>query len=307
MRPTGRSDKNPASLKETLGLDVAIRIPYRGNGLHPTGIAEVARAAEEAGFWGGFVGDHIVWPAISPSELPPIFPGATYGYPHTFDDLHLESVGVLTFVAAVTHRLVLGTAIMVPTYRPPVLLAKQLATLDFLAPGRVMLGVGAGWLTQEFEALGVPFDERGTRLEETVEILRRCWTHERPEFHGRHWSFGPLFFEPRPETPIPIFFGGNKRVAWNRAARMADGWLHSSTSRVSLRDMRDYFETHRPSDMPPMVLFDQLVVDPEQPEDLRGRIEEIRESGAHVVLIRSPYEDESPGALLRLIDLVGRL
>jgi len=115
--------------------------------------------------------------------------------------------------------------------RNPLLLAKQLASLDSLSDGRLILGAGAGWLAEEFTALEAPdFGARGEVLEEWVAIMRECWTTEEPRFDGRHYRFDPVHFQPRPVRPIPILIGGNSPAALRRAGRIGDGWFGTAVT-----------------------------------------------------------------------------
>jgi probable F420-dependent oxidoreductase len=298
------SQKAVAELTARYGIPLHVRIPYRGGGVSAEGVVAVARAAEDAGFTAGFVGDHIAWPRIDQSEYPPPYPNAAAGYPHTVDDLQLEPLTVLSYVLGATERLTVATGILVATYRPAVLLAKQLATMDYLAPGRVLVAFGTGWLVQEFEALGVPFRERGTRLEETTRILRHCWSDPSPEFHGKHWDFGPLHFNPQPGARIPIWFGGHSEVAWKRAARFGDGWLHSRTGDARLAPVLEVFERERPPELPPLHICMQQIGEPGREGELVDTVKRLQEDGAESVLLTTPFEDEEPDTLLRFIDAV---
>lgn len=294
-----------ATLTARFGIRIAVRIPYRGQGVTGAGIIRVAQAAEAAGFHAGFVGDHVVWPAIPPSQYPPTRPGVTDpGYPHAVDELQLEAMTVLSFASAVTTRLKLATGVLIAGYRSPVLLAKQVATLDYLAEGRVLIGVGTGWLEQEFQALGIPFKDRGGRLDETIEILRRCWSDPAPEFHGRYWDFGPLIFNPQPRSPVPIWFGGHTERAWRRAIRLGDGWLHSSTALFDVKTVIASAAAERPEGMSPLEIGLSHKIKAGEERGAVDAIERLRDEGVSLVVIAPWYDDESPAALMRLIDRV---
>jgi len=130
------------------------------------------------------------------------------------------------FVAAATERIKLGTSILVITMRNPVLTAKQLATLDVLSEGRLILGAGAGWLREEFEALNAPFANHGPRMAEYLEVIRRCWTEDDPSFEGRYYKLGNVGVYPKPvqKPHPPVWVGGFAEGALRRAARYGDGW-----------------------------------------------------------------------------------
>ncbi|HEY0214983.1 MAG TPA: TIGR03619 family F420-dependent LLM class oxidoreductase, partial [Cellulomonas sp.] len=142
------------------------------------------------------------------------------------DVAYLEALVTLTTAAAVTSRVRLGTAVLVLPLRQPVLLAKQAASLDVLAGGRLVLGVGTGWLREEFAALGVPFERRGRLTSSAIEVLRDCWTGRPAErTTGDHPVPGGLLVLPVPERPVPLLVGGHSPAALRRAGVLGDGWL----------------------------------------------------------------------------------
>jgi probable F420-dependent oxidoreductase len=142
-------------------------------------------------------------------------------YPPSF---LLEALATLSFVAAVTSRVRLGTSVLVLPLRQPLLLAKQLATIERLSHGRLVLGAGAGWLEGELAAFGVPMSSRGLIAEETIDALRACWASSPASFEGSTFSFRDLKVQPLPEHPIPIWYGGHGEVAVRRAIAKGDGW-----------------------------------------------------------------------------------
>ena len=135
----------------------------------------------------------------------------------------------LAYVAAATERIRLGTSVYVLPLRHPIVSARAITTLDVLSGGRVEVGIGMGWLREEFEAVGESFDRRGRRADEIVEILRRLWTEREIEHHGEFYDFAPLRFEPKPvqDPHPPIVVGGESAAALRRAARLGDGWISS--------------------------------------------------------------------------------
>jgi probable F420-dependent oxidoreductase len=191
------------------------------------GVAEFARAAEDLGFDSVWTGDHLVIPAEIASSYPyawrfPGYAGSLFPTP-----AFLEAVALCGFVAAATSRVDIGIGVLVLPMRNPVALAKELATLDVLSGGRVIAGVGTGWLTEEFDALGVPSDRRGARTDEAIAILRLLWGEEQPAtFDGTFWSFGGVYCQPVPPRPggVPIWIGGHTEVALRRCARLGTGW-----------------------------------------------------------------------------------
>ena len=144
------------------------------------------------------------------------------------DDVHQHEVLItLAWVAAQTSRVALQTNVLVLPQREPVLVAKQAAEIDVLSGGRFRLGIGIGWQEPEFEALGVPFRQRPSRMEEAIHVLRACWTEEPVNFEGRYTTIREMSMLPKPVTPggPPLLFGGFSDAALDRAARLGDGWI----------------------------------------------------------------------------------
>ncbi|HEX6210756.1 MAG TPA: LLM class F420-dependent oxidoreductase [Methylomirabilota bacterium] len=139
---------------------------------------------------------------------------------------YYEPLTLLSFVAARTSRVRLGTSVLVLPYHNPVRLAKTAATLDVLSGGRLVLGVGVGAIEQEMQAMGTPFKERGAFTDEAIAVMRALWTQERPSFDGRYSQFAGMPFSPKPvqKPSIPLVIGGVSRAAIRRAARLGDGW-----------------------------------------------------------------------------------
>ena len=179
----------------------------------PDEVARYARRAEELGFHGLWVLDSTV--------------GGVTTHTKTLEGLHL-----LTFTAAQTTKPRLGIAVLVQSRRNPVLLAKELATIDVLSGGRVIAGIGLGNDTPDIARLGFDIDRRVRRLTESVELLPRLWTQEAADFEGELFSFKGLHVEPKPVQPggIPIWIGANAEPAVRRAARIGDGFIGSGSS-----------------------------------------------------------------------------
>jgi probable F420-dependent oxidoreductase len=183
----------------------------------------VAQAAELAGFSFMSVNDHIIVPADLGSAYP-YTPGGTWsaaGHGHCFDQL-----ASLAFLAGCTSRLRLLTSVMVVPHRPPIQTAKTLSTIDVLSNGRLILGVGAGWMEEEFRLLGAPFKERGAATDEYLEAFKALWTEERPSYQGRHVAFRDVIFAPKPiQRPgPPVWVGGEGSAAMRRTVRLGNGW-----------------------------------------------------------------------------------
>ncbi len=155
------------------------------------------------------------------------------------DTPYIDAMVALALIAGATARATLGTAVLVLPQRQPVELAKQAASLDALSGGRLCLGVGAGWLAEEFVALQVPFASRGERFEEWIALLRACWTGTPPAHNGAHYRLpaGVLCY-PTPVGRIPFLVGGHSPVALRRAATIAEGWLaHQSAAALDLEGL----------------------------------------------------------------------
>jgi len=183
---------------------------------NPSTATAVARAAESAGFESLWTGEHIVLPEpqVPPSPVPAETP-------------FIDSAVALAYVAGQTRTVRLGTGIIILPQRNPVVLAKELASLDVLSNGRLIFGIGIGYLKPEFEAIGAPFDHKGPRSEEFLAAMIALWQMEKPEYRGRFVSFGGINALPRPaQKPYPeVVFGGHTKDAYSRAARLAKGWF----------------------------------------------------------------------------------
>jgi probable F420-dependent oxidoreductase len=197
-------------------------LPTRGPTATRDGILALAREGERLGFHSAMIADHIVLPVESQST-----------YPYTLDGKHpsagdaLETFSILGVVAGATERLRLVTSVLVLPYRNPVLTAKMAASLDVLSGGRLTLGIGAGWLKEEFEALNSPaFNARGAVTDEWITIFKQLWSQSPASFNGRFYRYSDIRCEPFPiQKPYPpIWVGGHSRAALRRTARHGDGW-----------------------------------------------------------------------------------
>ena len=215
---------------------------------HPDGAARVARAAEAAGFdslWGG---EHVVLPdpRVPPSPLEP-------------EDRIMDPLVTLAFLAAHTTRIRLGTGIIILPQRNPLVLAKQVASLDVLSGGRLILGIGVGYLEPEFRALGAPFEQRGAVTDEYLAALRVIWSEARPAYRGRFVSFEGVQAHPRPvQRPgPPIVVGGHTEAAFRRAVEQGHGWygfaLDEGGAARCLEGLRRAAARHaRPAELGPL-------------------------------------------------------
>ncbi len=199
-------------------------LPTRGPLSIPENLVRLARRGDELGFDFISVSDHVIIPRAIASRYPYSTTGEFAVDP---SGSYLEQLMVLAYIAAGTSRSRLLTSVMVVPQRPPVLTAKQLASLDVLSGGRLILGIGAGWLREEFEALDAPwFDKRGTVTDEYLRAFKELWTSEEPAFDGDYTSFHDIAFAPKPvqQPHPPIWVGGESDAALRRTARLGDAW-----------------------------------------------------------------------------------
>jgi probable F420-dependent oxidoreductase len=189
-------------------VKLGVHLPQFGRAAGPDSLRRAAVQAEELGFDDVWVSDHLAVPDGAP-------------YPPAF---LYEPVVTLTWAAAATSRVGLGSTVLILPYRHPIHLAKELASLDQLSGGRVLLGAGVGWLEGEFDALDVPFHDRGRRTGEYLDAIRACWGDDPASYEGATVSFHAIKVRPKPAHRIPIWLGGSAERALERAVAKADGW-----------------------------------------------------------------------------------
>jgi probable F420-dependent oxidoreductase len=204
-------------------MRIGVALPTVGLDHSAELLLPVADAAERLGFDSVWATDHALMCYARESQYPYMRSGTEVGMNPGIE--WLEPLATLSYVAAATERVRLGTSVLVLPYRNPVLVAHQAATLHLLSGDRLILGVGAGWMREEFEALGLDPAERGARTDEHLEVLRTLWRDDPASFDGRFTSFGEvvLGLSPRDSVP-PLWVGGNSRRALRRALRHGDGW-----------------------------------------------------------------------------------
>jgi probable F420-dependent oxidoreductase len=209
-------------------------IMARGPGAQAQGLTAMAKAAEDGNLDMIAINDHIVVPTDIDSAYPytnnGVWPGAAAGE-------CLEMVTAGSFIAAATEKIRILTSVLVVPYRPAVLAAKMLATVDVLSEGRLTVGCGAGWMSEESTALGVPpFNERGAVTDEYIAAFKELWSAKSPRMDGSYVKFEDIIFEPKPiqDPHPPIWVGGESSAAIKRAARIGDGWYPSNHNPVNL-------------------------------------------------------------------------
>lgn len=201
---------------------------YLGFTATPEGIVSTACRAEELGYDAVLLNDHII---VDGS------PRAVTSWGNTYDPLL-----TLSYIAARTSHVRLGTSVLIMPYRNPVATAKMMATLDQLSGGRVIAGVGVGWCEAEFAALGIPFHERGARTAEYLRLWQACWAADPVTFHGQFFAFENLYTSPKPvqQPHPPIWIGGSSRPALRRAAAFAQVWQPTQMSLADLHTRQAY-------------------------------------------------------------------
>lgn len=204
-------------------MRIGVKLPSSGRLAGRLPLNDAARRAEEAGFDSVWVSDHVVMLREVASPYPFSQDGRMYWDP---EEPWYDALIAMATAAAATGRIEVGVAVLVVPMRNPLILAKQLSTLDALSGGRIVLGAGAGWLAEEFEALDSPFETRGERLDEWIDILRDCWTGTPQNADYEHYRVpdGVLCY-PTPSHNIPVLIGGMSEAAFRRVGQRGDGWL----------------------------------------------------------------------------------
>ena len=203
-------------------MRVGISLPQLGPQALPENLVKIARRAEELGYDSVWVLERLLWP-IAPKEPYPAAPDGRL--PETYQSV-LDPIETLTFVAAHTTKVQLGTSVLVLPYHSPIELARRLASLDVLSKGRVLAGVGAGWSRDEFEAAGTPFERRGARCDEFLRAMIEIWTKDPVKFDGEFYHIPESMVGPKPvQKPYPpIYLAGFGQYTFDRAAKFGNGW-----------------------------------------------------------------------------------
>jgi probable F420-dependent oxidoreductase len=199
-------------------------LPGRGQMATPERLGLIAKKGEEFGFDSLLTGDHI----LVPRNISSVYPYTEGGeFPGSPSGEAMEQITLLAYIAGQTSKIRVVTSVLIVPHRNPLVAAKALATLDVLSGGRLVVGVGVGWMKEEFEALGLPpFEERGAVTDEYIRAFKELWTEDDPYFEGKYISFDNISFLPKPvqKPHPPIWVGGESRPALRRTAELADGW-----------------------------------------------------------------------------------
>jgi probable F420-dependent oxidoreductase len=251
-------------------MRVGIHLPQIGRKAGPEAIRRAAVQAEELGFADVWTSEHIIVPSRAPYPPSPVF---------------YDPVLTLTWAAACTQRVGLGTSVLVLPMRHPLPLAKELATLQNLSEGRLILGAGVGWLEAEFAALGVPFRERGRRMDEGIAMMRAVWSEDPVSFSARHIPavIDDMRSLPQPVKPIPIWIGGSSQPALERALRL-DGWHGSRVSPEAAAPIVERLRAARPE--PEFAISVRYGWDGTDDGALAARLAGYRASGVGHVLVK---------------------
>ena len=228
-------------------MQFGVSAPHRGPLAQPATLRRIAEQAEAWGFGYLTVSDHIV----IPKQVEPNYPYSDTGR-FTWLEMGgtdcMEQFTVMAWLAAATTKIRILSSVIVVPHRNPLFMAKSLATMDLLSGGRIAVGVGAGWMREEFEALGVPdFDARGRVTNEYIEAMKAVWTQDAPAYAGEFVSFGNIDTDPRPvQTPHPpIWIGGESLPALRRVVSHGDGWYPFGSNPKFRMDTIAAFETRR--------------------------------------------------------------
>jgi probable F420-dependent oxidoreductase len=252
----------------------------------PVAAHRVARAAEAAGFESLITVEHVVWPTRYDSRYPYSPDGRLPGGPGT---LLPDPLIWMAHVAAATTTLRLITGVLVVPQRNPLILAKQVATLDHLSGGRISLGVGVGWLREEFDALGVSFERRGARTDEYIAAMRALWASDDASFRGTFTRFEGMSCNPKPvRGRVPIIVGGHSEPAARRAGRLGDGFFPATGTQGPIRPLIELMRrTAAEAGRDPARIEITTGCPGALGDDPVGAVEQSRALGAHRVLVPS--------------------
>jgi len=272
-----------------MAMDVGIHLPQFGPASGPNAISAAAVRAEELGFAGVWVSDHIVQPADQ-----------GYPSPYLYDPLL-----TLAWAAAATISIGLGTSVLVAPQYHALWLANALASLDNLSGGRLTVAVGVGWSEAEFEALDQSFGDRGRRTAEILAVLRACWTEDPATFHGEFFSFDDIRVLPKPAHPIPIWIGGQAPAALRRATDLGDGYHGISATPEEIAPIIERVRVERPE--PEFVVSHRTGWDPQgmDPDVIRRERAGYEAAGVQYV-VAAPWQ-RTPDDWIRSMEMLAEI
>ena len=258
-------------------MKFGLRYVNTGRYTDPKQAIALLQAAEEAGFESAWTVEHIVVPEGYQSAYPYSPTGRMPGKEWEF--ALPDPLMWMAYVASATTRIKLATGVIILPEHNPVLCAKQVATLDHMSGGRVILGVGVGWLKEEFDALGVPFESRGRMTDEYIAAMRELWTADKPSFAGEFVRFDKAHMRPKPARGlVPIVIGGHTKAAARRAGRLGDGFFPARGTTPELLDL--VRQTAREHGRDP----DAIEITVSAPDDLET-IPDLARAGVHRVTV----------------------
>jgi probable F420-dependent oxidoreductase len=251
-------------------MRVGMHLPQFGRAAVAGAVEQAAQLAEELGFDDVWVSDHLVVPKDQ-----------SYPSPYLYDPLI-----ALTFAAATTSAVGLGTSVLVgPQYPSPLALANSLASLDNMSRGRLTVGVGIGWSAAEYEALHAPFDHRGARLDEIIDLFRTAWRDDPATHDGRFYSFSDVRVLPKPEHDIPVWVGGRSDGAYVRATTRADGFHGVGVGPEDAKALVERLRASRPDDAFTISLRVPWDGNTMEPDEIRAQFQAYGTAGVQHVVI----------------------
>ena len=222
-------------------MKIGVFLPISGRATGPETLMQAAQSAEQQGFDSIWSADRVV----TPWQINTFYP---YSENHEFivppDRPFLDSFTCLAFLAGCTEKIMLGISVLVLPYRHPLYWARVAASIERLSKGRLIMGVGVGWMEEEFAALGVPFKERGKMTDEQLEIVEKLWNEEHISYEGQFYSIQDVAFYPKPIQRIPIWIGGEGMAAMRRTAKYGDAWFPYYID-ITAAQLRERFDTIR--------------------------------------------------------------
>ena len=222
-------------------MEWGAHLPHLGRQATPDVLKAFVQTADRIGLHSVWSSDHIAWPRNIEAHYPYTDTGE---FPAPDGMPWLDPIGTLFYAAALSEHVLLGTTVLILGYRPVVQTAKAWASLDALSNGRALLGVGVGWMREEFDALQMPFDHRGARADEQLEAFERLFSEDWPSYHGTYTAFPPIGFFPRPVAGrIPVWVGGDSAPAYTRTARFGDVFHAAFQTERQLATHRDGIRT----------------------------------------------------------------
>lgn len=205
-------------------MKFGLMLPHAGDYASPEALAGVAQMGEQLGYDSLFCFDRLLYP-VNPKTP---YPGSPDGKLPEATKRFFDPLTTLSYLAGITRKIRLGTGVLVSAFRSPVLAARMASTIDNLSHGRFICGMGMGWSQDEYESSGVPFDTKGTRFDEYLEVMKAVWSQAEPEYHGKYYTVARSILQPQPvQKPMPLWVGGGSDAALKRAVRLGTGWFGS--------------------------------------------------------------------------------